>query len=327
MVESLLTRLLAGQRQALAKALTLVESERPADAPMAESLLIGAYPHSGNSVRIGISGIPGVGKSTLIEALGIELLSAGAKVAVLAVDPSSALSGGSVLGDKTRMERLSVAEHAFIRPSPARGYLGGVARRTREAITLCEAAGYDTVIIETVGIGQSEALVASMVDVFVLLQMPHTGDELQTFKKGALELADIVVITKADGLTLAAAKLAAAEHKAAAMLYGRGGAKGVPVLLVSAITGDGITDLAAAIRTRSSDLRSSGTFIAKREGQRAQWFEDELKAGLFPLLMAKPWFKERYQQALRKIQEMELLPRAAVRELFSSLWDSTKGNL
>ena len=189
---------LAGDRRALAKAITLIESTRPDHQARAQDLLAALLPRTGNAIRVGISGVPGVGKSTFIEALGLYLIAQGQRVAVLAVDPSSSVSGGSILGDKTRMERLSQNEAAFIRPSPASGSLGGVAEKTREALLLCEAAGFDVVIVETVGVGQSETTVAGMTDVFVLLQLPNAGDDLQAIKKGIVELADIVVFNKAD---------------------------------------------------------------------------------------------------------------------------------
>jgi LAO/AO transport system kinase len=186
------------QRRAIAKAITLLESTRPDHRAQADELLTSLLPHAGNAFRLGISGVPGVGKSTFIEALGLYLIDKGHRVAVLAVDPSSSVSGGSILGDKTRMEKLSVHEFAFIRPSPSSGTLGGVAEKTRESIAVCEAAGYDVVIVETVGVGQSETAVARMTDMFVLMQLPNAGDELQAIKKGVMELADLVVINKAD---------------------------------------------------------------------------------------------------------------------------------
>ena len=206
LLESILQGNATQQRRAMAKAITLLESTRADHRVQADALLTALLPHSGNSFRLGISGVPGVGKSTFIEALGLYLIEKGHRVAVLAVDPSSTVSGGSILGDKTRMEKLSVHEQAYIRPSPSSGTLGGVAEKTREAMLVCEAAGYDLVIVETVGVGQSETAVASMTDMFVLMQLPNAGDDLQAIKKGVMELADLVVINKADIDTSAATR-------------------------------------------------------------------------------------------------------------------------
>ena len=210
------------QRRAMAKAITLLESTRPDHREQADALLTAMLPHTGKSFRLGISGVPGVGKSTFIEALGLYLIAQGHRVAVLAVDPSSTVSGGSILGDKTRMEHLSVNERAFIRPSPSSGTLGGVAEKTREAMLVCEAAGYDVVIVETVGVGQSEIAVASMTDMFVLMQLPNAGDDLQAIKKGVMELADLVVINKSD-IDINAATRAEAQITSALRLLGMHG--------------------------------------------------------------------------------------------------------
>ena len=216
---------LSGDRRALAKAITLIESTRADHRALADALLDAALPSSGKSLRLGISGVPGVGKSTFIEAFGLFLIEQGHRVAVLAVDPSSSVSGGSILGDKTRMERLSVNDAAFIRPSPTSGALGGVAEHTREALLLCEAAGFDVVIVETVGVGQSETAVAGMTDLFVLLQLPNAGDDLQAIKRGVMELADLVVINKAD-LDDAAATRAQAQITSTLRIFGLQGSHG-----------------------------------------------------------------------------------------------------
>lgn len=231
---------LAGQRRALARAITLVESSRADHQQAAGEMLARLLPHAGKSVRVGISGVPGVGKSTFIEALGLHLIDKGHKVAVLAVDPSSSLSGGSILGDKTQMERLSVSPQAFIRPSPAAGSLGGVAAHTRESVLICEAAGFDVVIVETVGVGQSEIAVAGMTDVFVLLQLPNAGDDLQAIKRGIVELADLIVYNKVD-LDPEAAELAMGKMRnSLGMLRSAHAAWRPPVLGVSALRGDGM---------------------------------------------------------------------------------------
>jgi LAO/AO transport system kinase len=250
--------LLAGKRRALAKAITLVESTRADHRRRAQALLGALLPHSGRSLRIGISGVPGVGKSTFIEALGMFLIARGHRIAVLAVDPSSSVHGGSILGDKTRMELLSQREEAFIRPTPASGSLGGVAEHTREALLLCEAAGHDIIIIETVGVGQSETAVAGMTDCFVLLQLPNAGDDLQAIKKGIMELADLVVFNKAD-LDPAAAQLAAAQMRSAlAMLHPASPNWQPPVLTLSAARKDGLEEFWRTLEKFRETLEAGG---------------------------------------------------------------------
>jgi LAO/AO transport system kinase len=250
----------AGDRRALAKAITLVESNLPADRTQALALLQELAPHTGGGLRLGVSGAPGVGKSTLIEALGLHLISRGHRVAVLAIDPSSALSGGSILGDKTRMERLSTHADAYIRPTPSAGTLGGVAERTREVLLLCEAAGYDIVIVETVGVGQSEVAVAGMTDLLLLLQLPNAGDDLQAIKRGVMELADVVAVNKAD-LDMAAAQRAARQIEA--------GMRRGAALPISATTGAGISELWDLVTGRIAEARESGRFVARRAAQPA----------------------------------------------------------
>src|SRR3954466_210624 len=243
-VPALIKGVLDGSRATLARAITLVESHRPDHRAAAQELLQELLPRSGDAHRVGISGVPGVGKSTFVEALGTRLTGAGHRVAVLAVDPSSTRTGGSILGDKTRMARLAVDDRAFIRPSPTSGTLGGVARATRETIVLMEAAGYDTVLVETVGVGQSEVAVANMVDCFVFLTLARTGDQLQGIKKGVLELADIVVVNKADGEHTTEAKSAARElTMAIRLIYPRDTLWRPPVLTMSAIEGVGLQEL------------------------------------------------------------------------------------
>lgn len=265
--------LLSGNRRALAKAITLSESTRPEHEAQAQSLLSEVLPRAGKSIRVGLTGVPGVGKSTFIEALGVQLADAGHRVAVLAVDPSSARTGGSIMGDKTRMPRLTVHPNAFIRPSPSGGTLGGVARRTREAVTLCEAAGYDVILVETVGVGQSETQVAAMTDLFVLLTLPNAGDELQGIKRGIMELADVCVVNKADTNPQAAVR-AQTELRTALTLLTPHDAPWRPVALrASALTGeglDGVWDAVEAYRA-AVDLR------VKRQGQAAQWFDELLR--------------------------------------------------
>lgn len=282
-VQELTNGILAGQRRSLARGITLVESQRDDHARAAQDMLQALHGKSGQALRLGISGTPGVGKSTFIEALGLRLVAAGHKVAVLAVDPSSLRSGGSLLGDKTRMERLSRETSAFIRPSPSGGYLGGTARRTREAMLLCEAAGFDIVVVETVGVGQSEANVASMVDVFALLLHPGGGDELQGVKRGVLELCDLVCVHKADGDLRKSAQQTRLDYQRGLHLLRPG--ENIPVLLASSVTGDGLDALWEQITAEHDELRRSGALESRRKDQAERWFhrviEDELSRRFF----------------------------------------------
>jgi LAO/AO transport system kinase len=258
----------SGDRAALARAITLIESKKPEHRSQAHELLAALMPATGKAIRVGITGVPGVGKSTTIDALGSRLIAEGHRVAVLAVDPSSVRSGGSILGDKTRMPRLAADDRAYVRPSPAAGTLGGVTARTRESLLLCEAAGYDVVLVETVGTGQSEVAVAEMTDVFVALMLPGAGDELQGIKKGLLELADVVAVNKADD-DRARANTAAASLKAALSILGTGGHAVPPVLTYSAHTGDGVPELWQAIVAHRDRLVASGALAEKRRSQEA----------------------------------------------------------
>jgi LAO/AO transport system kinase len=261
-----------GRMRALAKAITLIESRNLDHSVAATTLLDELLPYSGNSIRIGISGVPGAGKSTFIEALGLHLIAQGHKVAVLAVDPSSQLSGGSILGDKTRMEQLSREPGAFIRPSPAGDTLGGVARKTRETMLVCEAAGYDVIIVETVGVGQSEITVASMVDFFLLLQLPGAGDELQGIKKGVMEIADAILINKADGENRQRAELARQQYiNALHLLKPKSANWQVPALLCSALHHQGIDQAWQTITTFRAKMQASGEFDSKRKLQATDW--------------------------------------------------------
>jgi LAO/AO transport system kinase len=271
-----------GDRRALAKAITLIESTREDHRREADALLDALLPRTGRSLRIGISGVPGVGKSTFIETFGLHLIGHGHRIAVLAVDPSSTLSGGSILGDKTRMEKLSVHPAAFIRPSPTSGALGGVAEHTREALLLCEAAGFDIVIVETVGVGQSEIAVAGMTDLFVLLQLPNAGDDLQAIKRGVMELADLVAINKAD-LDDAAATRAMAQITSALRIFGfngRGEQRAAPVLKLSALKGEGIEAFWQAVAAEAERRRASGAFDERRRAQREAWLWDVVRSRL-----------------------------------------------
>ncbi|MGH8797539.1 MAG: methylmalonyl Co-A mutase-associated GTPase MeaB, partial [Caldimonas sp.] len=276
----------AAKRRALAKSITLLESRRADHRARADALLDALLPATGKAIRLGISGVPGVGKSTFIETLGLALIEDGHKVAVLAIDPSSSVSGGSILGDKTRMERLAVIEAAYIRPSPTSGVLGGVAEKTRETILVCEAAGYDVVIVETVGTGQSETAVAGMTDMFVLMQLPNAGDDLQAIKKGVMELADLVVVNKAD-LDAAAATRAEAQIRSALRIFGFHGnpAHGAGhwqtrVMHLSATRGDGIAAFWSMVEEFHRQARADGRFDARRKTQATAWMWDIVRAGL-----------------------------------------------
>ncbi|MBX3514363.1 MAG: methylmalonyl Co-A mutase-associated GTPase MeaB [Xanthobacteraceae bacterium] len=270
-IAELARKVLARDRAALARAITLVESKKSEHRTRAQELLRELLPETGKAIRVGISGVPGVGKSTSIDTLGSHLTAAGHRVAVLAVDPSSTKTGGSILGDKTRMQRLSADESAFIRPSPSAGTLGGVAARTRESMLLCEAAGYDVILVETVGIGQSEVAVAGMTDVFLVLMLPGAGDELQGIKKGILEVADIIAVNKADGDNLPRARAAASALKAAIHIFSPDQNEAAPVLIYSALTGDGIGGLWETVISHRTRQQKNGKLADKRRAQEIRW--------------------------------------------------------
>ena len=310
--DALASAILRGERRALARAITLVESTRADHRRNAEELLESLLPNTSRSVRIGISGVPGVGKSTFIEAFGQYVIGQGHKVAVLAIDPSSQRTGGSILGDKTRMEHLSREPNAFIRPSPAGATLGGVARRTREAGLLCEAAGFDVVLIETVGVGQSETAVADMVDLFMLLLLPGGGDELQGIKKGIVELADLVVVNKADGDLVMAARLAVAEYQhALALLRPATGDWKTPVLSCSAVAGSGLDEIWAAIGRYRESQGASGALAARRAEQAASWMWSEIRETLVETFRAEPEIRALLPSLEGRVRRGELPPTAA----------------
>jgi len=302
-------------RRDLARAITLVESTRADHRAEAVALLEEVLPDTGGSVRVGITGQPGAGKSTFIEALGLHLVDAGHKVAVLAVDPSSTRSGGSILGDKTRMGELAKRPEAFIRPSPSGGTVGGVARRTREALLLCEAAGHDVVIVETVGSGQSDVAVAEMVDVFTLLVPPAGGDELQGIKRGIMELADVVVVTKADGDLAAAANRTAADHRHAVHLLH---AEPPPVVTCSSLTGEGIGDAWAAIEQVHAGL----DLATHRSGQARSWLWDEVRETLLDELRTNPEVADLAPELEAKVTGGDLSPAAAAQQLLDAFRQS-----
>ena len=317
-LEALAQRVRSGDRRALARAITLIESRRPDHQEQTERLLERLLPATGEAIRLGISGTPGAGKSTFIEALGGHVIEQGYRIAVLAVDPSSRRSGGAILGDKTRMQRLAQAPEAFIRPSPAGATLGGVTRRTREAGLACEAAGFDVVVVETVGVGQSEGAVAEMVDCFLLLLAPGAGDELQGIKRGVVELADLVVINKADGELLAAAQRAEADYRAALQLLRPPTPTWTPeVLACSALHDRGIDEIWQAVRRQRHALEASGELAAKRARQTRSWLWSEVQAALAEALRVDPDTAALLSELEHDVGAGRLLPPQAARELIA----------
>jgi LAO/AO transport system kinase len=309
----------------LARAVTLVESHRADHREAAQQLLMELLPHSGGARRVGISGVPGVGKSTFIEALGTRLTAAGHRVAVLAVDPSSTRTKGSILGDKTRMARLANDDNAFVRPSPSAGTLGGVARATRETIVLMEAAGYDVVLVETVGVGQSEVAVAAMVDTFLLLTIARTGDSLQGIKKGILELADVVAVNKADGPHEADARAAARELRGALRMLTPASpalaATGwtTPVLTCSAQTGAGMDEVWAAVQDHRAALEAAGELERRRADQQVEWMWRVVRDRLLDRLQSDPGVRAALPDVERAVRDGELTPTLAAEQLLDRL--------
>jgi LAO/AO transport system kinase len=308
-----------GERRALAKSITLLESTRADHRLRADALLNALLAHTGKGMRLGISGVPGVGKSTFIEALGLALIAKGHRVAVLAIDPSSSVSGGSILGDKTRMEQLSVNEAAYIRPSPASGTLGGVAEKTREAMLVCEAAGFDIVIVETVGVGQSETAVASMTDMFVLLQLPNAGDDLQAIKKGVMELADLVVVNKADLDPLAAARAEAHISGSLRMFGTHAGPEQwvTRVMQLSALRGQGVDMFWAAVEEFHAKRRASGEFEARRRQQALAWMWDIVNARLAAGFRGHAAVRGALVRTVHDVTESRVAPSVAARHLLN----------
>ncbi|MDH4161262.1 MAG: methylmalonyl Co-A mutase-associated GTPase MeaB [Nitrospirota bacterium] len=304
----------------LAKTITLIESTLPAHQELARTIVDRLLPHTGRSIRVGITGVPGAGKSTFIERFGTMLTAQGHRVAVLAIDPSSSRSGGSILGDKTRMEKLAIDPNAFIRPSPSGGTLGGVGRRTRETLLVCEAAGYDVVIIETMGVGQSETTVASMVDFFLVLMIAGAGDELQGMKKGVLEVADAVVINKADGDNLVRAESAQKEYQSALnMLMPASPNWRPPVLTCSAREGKGIDAIWKTILDHRDKLTESGDLAEKRKAQDLDWMNFLLDDGLRQWFYASPHVRETLPRLRRDVEEKKTSPAAAADSLLAFL--------
>ncbi len=318
-VDELAAGIRAGDRRALARAITLVESSRPDDQDRAAVLLDELVADAGGALRVGITGSPGVGKSTFIEAYGLHLVDEGHKVAVLAVDPSSQRTRGSILGDKTRMPGLASRPDAFIRPSPSGATLGGVARRTREAVTLCEAFGFDVVIIETVGAGQSEGTVADLVDVFVLLVGPGGGDDLQGIKRGIMELADLLVVTKADGDLAATARHTAADYRhALELLRPKEGAGAAPVLACSSLAGEGIAEVADTVAGLRADWAASGRLTELRAGQAAAWMWNDVQARLSEAVHSHPAVVRLAPELEAQVTAGTLSPTTAARRLLDA---------
>ena len=311
---------LAGDRTAIGRAITLVESTLPAHRADAAALLDELLPHSGDAHRVGITGVPGVGKSTFIGALGLQLSGAGHKVAVLAVDPSSSRTGGSILGDKTRMANLSVDRNAFIRPSPSAGTLGGVTRATREAMVVLEAAGYDVVLVETVGVGQSETVVHGMVDIFVVLMLAGAGDELQGIKKGVLELADLLAVNKADGTNVDRAKQAAVDYMRALHLVQPPGASWEPpVFTCSAVERTGLAELWAEVERHRALMTDTGEREERRREQKLTWMRTMLQERLLAHFDADPAFASARAEAEVAVSDGSLTPSVAVDQLLDGL--------
>ena len=321
-MDDLAEKVAAGDRRALARAVTLVESTRPEHQEQALALLEALRKLDRQALRIGLSGTPGVGKSTFIEAFGMMLVEAGLRVAVLAVDPSSARSGGSILGDKTRMDRLSREKAAFIRPSPSSATLGGVAKRTREAVALCEAAGYDVVLIETVGVGQSETMVAQMCDLFILLLAPAGGDELQGVKRGIMEMADMILINKADGDLKATATRTVADYSGALRLLRKRpyDPEGFPkALAVSAVEGGGLEAAWSEMQALADWRKTEGHWDRTRAAQAAHWFEQEVRDGLLSRLTRDAEIKAQMRESAEAVARGEATATAAAQEMLKRL--------
>lgn len=315
--EMLFERIVKGDITALAEGITLIESEKASDKLKADRLIELSLPYSGNSFRLGITGVPGVGKSTFIEAFGSKLIAEGGKLAVLAIDPTSGVSKGSILGDKTRMETLGNREDVFIRPSAAGSSLGGVARKTREAIFLCEAAGFDHIIIETVGVGQSETVVKSMVDFFLLLMLSGAGDELQGIKKGIMEMADAVVITKADGENLTAAKKAAAQYKNALHLFQPNQNGWIPETgICSSMDGSGLQEIVEMLNRFESRMHINGWKLKNREEQSGKWLIEALNERILNAFYTDSACLDALKEMKQKIRRNEISPYRAAEELY-----------
>jgi LAO/AO transport system kinase len=322
-IEDYATGVRAGETAILARALTLIESHNPKHQKSAEELLARLLPHTGNAIRVGITGVPGVGKSTFIEALGLHLIRSGQRIAVLAVDPSSAISGGSILADKTRMSQLSAEPEAYIRPSPAAGTLGGVASRTRESLLLCEAAGYQVILVETVGVGQSETMVADMTDCFVALMLPGAGDEIQGIKRGLLELVDVIGVNKADGESRLAAQRAAHQYQSAVQLLSSRSdqdANGPPqVMTCSAIQGEGVENIWQAIERHYQRLLDNRTLTKRRGQQNLRWMWSLVEQQLQHAVRKHGNVRAIRDHLERDVVAGVITPEAAVRQILEAI--------
>jgi LAO/AO transport system kinase len=321
-LEKIIGGIKQGDRHLVGKAITLLESKNITHKNQAANLLNNVISRSGNAIRIGISGTPGVGKSTFIESFGMELIKRGHKVAVLAIDPSSPINGGSIMGDKTRMTELSAHDSSFIRPSPSSGTLGGVARKTREVGILLEASGYDVILIETVGVGQSEVVCASMVDIFVMLQLPNAGDELQGIKKGILELADVICINKSDGDFVTASQRTKVELQNALHLVRHDNQP--TILNISALKKEGIKETADSIFKIHSEMTKDGSLTKKRSRQASQWFKEELDHQFLEHLRSNKKTNELYKELSKKVTSGELAGSAAAHTLSQKIFDQLK---
>ncbi|GBG38468.1 methylmalonyl Co-A mutase-associated GTPase MeaB [Mycobacterium montefiorense] len=318
-VEGLAEAIRSGDRAALPRAITMLESTRGDHRERAQQLLLDLLPDSGNAHRVGITGVPGVGKSTTIESLGMHLIDRGHRVAVLAVDPSSTRTGGSILGDKTRMSRLAAHPDAYIRPSPTSGTLGGVAKATRETVVLLEAAGFDIILIETVGVGQSEVAVANMVDTFLLLTLARAGDQLQGIKKGVLELADIVVVNKADGDHLPEARKAARELSSAIrLIYPRETLWRPPVLTMSAMERTGLTEMWDTVERHREVLSEAGEFDARRRSQQVDWTWQMVRDTVLDRVLSNPGVRKMRAELERQVKAGELTPAMAAQQILDA---------
>ncbi len=310
---------LSGNRFALSRAITLIESQREADMQLAETVMAGILPHTGKAIRVGITGVPGVGKSTFIEAFGLHLLAQGEQIAVLAIDPSSPETGGSIMGDKTRMTRLANEPNAFIRPTPAGTSLGGVARKTRETMLLCEAAGYTFLLIETVGIGQSEVAVKQMTDFFLLLMLAGAGDELQGIKKGVMEMADLLAITKADGENLLPAKRARADYQAALHLYRERASQWRPqVVVCSAAEDTNLDTIASLIRQFADEMQARGWWHQNRTHQNTHWMHESIKDALLHAFYHAPDVQQQLPALTEAVAHARISPYQAARQLIAA---------